>query len=304
MNDIFYDMLFKKCIVYLDDICIFGETMEEVIKNTEEVLDRLKKHNLKVKAAKCTFYAKEVQLLGQRITYNKMEPLEKNITPVKNAPPPKTVKQLQSFIGAANYHRAYIKNFAKIAAPLTDLLKEENHIKVEKGSPKLKHWTEVEQKAFDKIKKALTAQPIRVMYDPKAETLLEVDASKTALGAVLLQIGEDGKKHPVAYFSQKVPKNKKHLSAFDLEMNAITAACEFFREYLLGVEFTIYTDHQPLTYQANFKTPSPRLARLVSKLGEFTFKIKHIKGENNHTCLLYTSPSPRDRTRSRMPSSA
>ena len=60
--------------------------MEEVIKNTEEVLDRLKKHNLKVKAAKCTFYAKEVQLLGQRITYNKMEPLEKNITPVKNAP--------------------------------------------------------------------------------------------------------------------------------------------------------------------------------------------------------------------------
>ena len=282
MTDIFHDMLYTKCIIYLDDICIFGETLEEVIKNTEEVLDRLAKFDLKVKASKCKFYAKEVELLGQVISYNKMVPQKKNITPIKSAPPPKTVKQLQSFIGAANYHRSYIKNFAKIIAPLTDLLKTENHEPREKGSAKLKKWGEAEQKAFEEIKEALASEPIRVLYDPTAETLLEVDASKTALGAVLLQIDpQTRKKRPVAYFSQKVPMNKKHLAAFDLELNAITGACEFFREYLLGVEFTIFTDHQPLTFQANFKKPSPRLARLVSKLGEFTFKIKHIKGEDN-----------------------
>lgn len=283
MTDIFHDMLFEKCIVYLDDICVFGKTLAETIKHTEEVLDRLAKHNLKVKASKCKFYGTEIELLGQKISYNRMEPQKKNITPIKNAQPPKTVKALQSFIGAANYHRSYIKNFARIMAPLTDLLKTDNQVVRQKGSAKLKKWGEEEQRAFDAIKDALTSEPIRTLYDPDAETLLEVDASKTALGAVLLQIDPTTKrKHPVAYFSQKVPMNKRHLAPFDQEMNAITNSCEFFREYLLGKEFTIFTDHQPLTFQANFKKPSPRLARLVSKLGEFTFRIKHIKGENNH----------------------
>ncbi len=89
-------------------------------------------------------------------------------------------------------------------------------------------------------------------------------------------------KHPVAYFSQKVPEAKKHLAAFDQELNAITNACQFFREYILGLEFMIYTDHMSLTYQANVKNLSPRIARIISKLGEFTFKIKHIRGKVNH----------------------
>ena len=284
MTDIFHDLLFVKCIVYLDDIVIFGKTLEEVIKNTEEVLDRLAKYDLKVKASKCKFYGKEVNLLGQKISFNKMEPNPKNIDPILKAPRPTTIKQLQSFIGAANYHRSYIKNFAKLTAPLTDLLQKDKDEPKNKGSAKLKRWTEIEQKAFEAIKQALASEPVRVPYDPKAKTLLEVDASKTALGAVLLQIDrKTNEKHPVAYFSQKVPLNKKHLCPFDQEMNAITNACEFFREYLLGIKFTIYTDHQPLVFQARFHKPSPRLARLVSKLGEFTFNIKHIKGKDNHT---------------------
>ena len=285
MNDIFHDLLYVICIVYLDDICVFGKTLEETIKNTEIVLDRLAKFDLRAKASKCKFYAKEVELLGQIISFNKMKPQQKNITPIRDAPPPKTIKQLQRFLGAANYHRSYIKNFSKIVAPLTDLLKSSNHEEEAKGkgSAKLKKWGNEEQQAFEKIKEALTSEPVRAMYDPTAETILEVDASSIALGAVLLQIDKKTKKkRPVAYFSQKVPLNKKHLAPFDQEMNAVTAACEFFREYLLGIEFTIYTDHQPLIFQSNWKKPSPRLARLISKLGEFSFKIKHIKGENNN----------------------
>lgn len=81
---------------------------------------------------------------------------------------------------------------------------------------------------------------------------------------------------------KKVPKEKKHSCAFDLEMQEITDACEHFREYLLNIEFKIFTDHMLLMYhQLNFKNPNARLARLVSKLDEYTFKIQHIKGSPN-----------------------
>ena len=277
MTNIFHDIIFEKCIVYMDDICVFGKTLEETIENTAEVMDRLIKYDLRLKASKCSFFAKSIELLGHRITYNKMEPLDKNIKPVLDANPPTTLKKLQSFLGAANYIRNFVKDFSRVVAPLTNLLGKEGHD--EKG--KLK-WGKEAQEAFDEVKRRLTTTPVLALFDPKAETLLEVDASKVALGGVMIQIDPQTKKrHPVAYFSQKVPKCKQHLCSFDLEMMAITEACEYLREYLLNIEFTIFTDHQPLTYQANFKKPTPRVARMVSKLGEYSFKIKHIKGEQN-----------------------
>lgn len=277
MTNIFHDLLFTKCVVYLDDICIFGKTLKETIENTKIVMDRLIEFELRLKASKCTFFATNIELLGHKISYNKIEPLDKNVKPVREAKPPQTLKQLQSFLGAANYIRNFIKDFSKISAPLTNLLSKEGHS--EKGKI---NWGDEQQKAFEKIKDMLTSAPVLALYDPTAETYLEVDASKIAFGGVLIQIDpETGKKHPIAYYSKKVPKCKQHLCAFDLEMQAITDACEHFREYLLNIEFTIYTDHQPLTYQMNIKKPNARLARLVSKLGEYTFKIKHIKGENN-----------------------
>ncbi|VDO14912.1 unnamed protein product, partial [Brugia timori] len=110
----------------------------------------------------------------------------------------------------------------------------------------------------------------------------EVDASAYAIGAILCQLNPKTKeKFIIGYFSEKLSDDKKHLCSFDLEMLAVTRACQFFRYYLLGHKFIIYTDHQPLIFQNRFLIPSPRLSRLLSKLCEFNFEIKHIAGKNN-----------------------
>jgi len=111
---------------------------------------------------------------------------------------------------------------------------------------------------------------------------LEVDASKYVIGGVLKQIScKTHKPVTLGYFLEKIPVCKKHLGAFDLELLAITRSSEYFRQYLLDKKFTVFMDHEPLTYQDRMKKPSVRLARLVTKLGGFTFELRHIAGVKN-----------------------
>ncbi|KAK7588127.1 hypothetical protein V9T40_005372 [Parthenolecanium corni] len=278
MTDLFSDMLWKKVIVYLDDICAFGETFEECLENTLEVISRLKSKNLQIKTTKSDFFMTEVELLGHRISHNCIKPQNKHLDAIKNLKPPTTYKQLRRLIGILNYHRKRIQNFSKEILPITDLLKGIDS----KLNGKLKNWENRHDESFQKIKDILLTEPILNIFNPDATTYLEVDASAYAIGAVLKQIDPiSNEKNTIGYFSKKLGDDKRHLCSFDLEMLAITETCQFFRYYLLGKKFTIFTDHQPLTFQHRFTIPSPRLARLISKLSEFNFEIKHISGKEN-----------------------
>lgn len=143
---------------------------------------------------------------------------------------PSSLASLRGFLGLTGYYRRFVRNYALIAGPLTDLLKKNNF-----------HWDDLAQKAFEELKKAMTSVPVLVL--PNFELIFEVttDASATAVGAVLSQSG-----HPIAFFSKKLGPRMQLASAYDREMFAITEAVKKWRQYLLGCHFRIYTDQQSL----------------------------------------------------------
>lgn len=279
MMDTLDPILWDKCICYLDDICVYGETFESCLENTIEALKLLDEKGFKLKTKKCNFFDTSIELLGNKIENNTLSPLDKHLDAIKNLKPPKTYKQLRAIIGTLNYQRRRIKNFSKVILPLTDILKgiDSTH------NGKLKEWTSEHEACFEKMKELLLTKPILHIFNSEMETFLEVDASAYALGAVLYQRTRGTtEKRIIGYFSQKLPENKRHLCSFDLELLAITTACRFFRFYLIGQKFVIFTDHMPLIYQHRFDQPDARLARLISKLGEFTFEVRHISGKKNY----------------------
>jgi hypothetical protein len=194
MNDIFRDLLDKCVIVYLDDILIYSRTPEEHEANVREVLNRLRKHQLYAKASKCSFNVTEVEYLGHIINNEGVKPNPKLIDAIVTFPQPTIVKQLQSFLGLANYYRKFVKNFSKLALPLMEAL--------QKASITLPlNWTAIMEKSFHLVKTGLTTAPCLMLPDPDGDFDVTTDASEdeASVGAVLTQNG-----HPVAFESKKL----------------------------------------------------------------------------------------------------
>ncbi|KMQ82059.1 enzymatic polyprotein endonuclease reverse, partial [Lasius niger] len=166
-----------KCLVYLDDIVIYGASLEDHNKRLKEVLQRLRENNLKLQPDKCEFLLKEVIYLGHIISENGISPDPSKLTAIKEFPTPKKVKDVQLFIGLAGYYRKFIEDFSKIAKPLTKLTK-----KAEKFE-----WTTDQQNAFDTLKEKLITAPVLQYPDFAQEFIVTTDASDYAIGAVLSQ---------------------------------------------------------------------------------------------------------------------
>jgi len=154
---------------------------------------------------------------------------------------PKNVKQLRGFLGLTGYYRRFIKSYAKLAAPLTDLLKKDGYM-----------WTEDTERAFLRLKEAMGSAPVLALPNFQQPFVLETDASGTGIGAVLHQNG-----HPIAYFSKKLAPRIQKKSAYFREMMAIAEAIAKFRHYLLGHRFIIRTDQKSLRslMDQNLQTP-------------------------------------------------
>ena len=144
INETLFDLLGEQVLCYLDDILIFGKTRKEHLLRLEQVLERLSKANIKLKLEKCKFFTQEVKFLGYKISGEGMRMDEKRVESINQMPYPKTKKQLQALLGAFNYFRIFVKNYAKIAEPLYELLRK--NVKFVFG--------EAQQKAVDKLKKS------------------------------------------------------------------------------------------------------------------------------------------------------
>ena len=160
-----------------------------------------------------------------------MRPGSQKINAVINALEPTDIKELRSFLGLANYFRKFIKGFAKIVAPLTELLRKDIKWK----------WGNEQTKSVQELKRILTNRPMLVLYDPTLETELNTDASSVKLGAMLLQ-KRDGEKRVVSYYSRKTTLVEKNYHSYDLETLAIVEALKAFPDYLIGIKFTVVTD--------------------------------------------------------------
>ncbi|KAK3572571.1 hypothetical protein QTP86_000423 [Hemibagrus guttatus] len=196
INGVFQDILGKWMIAYIDNILVYSTSLEKHVRHVREVLSRLQRHHLFVKPEKCEFHQTTMTFLGYVITRQGVEMDVTKVQAVTEWPSPTTVKELQRFLGFANFYRSFICNYSFVAGPLTSLLK---------GKPRRLAWSDQAQAAFQQLKDCFTTAPILRHLDPDLPFVVEVDASSSGIGAVLSQRhGEPGKLHPCAFYSQKL----------------------------------------------------------------------------------------------------
>jgi hypothetical protein len=259
-----------QCLIYMDDLIVFGSTLEQHNKRLMEVLERLKENGLKVQLDKCEFLRKEINYLGHVISENGVAPDPSKIEKVKNYPRPTDIKGIQAFLGFAGYYRRFIKCFAEIAKPLSKLTRKEEKFV----------WGTEQQLAFEELRDKLISAPILQHPNFEKEFVITTDASNLAIGGVLSQ-GKVGEDLPIAYASRVLNSAEKNYPVVEKELLAIVWTIKHFRPYLYGKRFVVYTDHRPLTYLFNLKDPSSRLMRWRLHLEEYNFEIKYKEGKIN-----------------------
>jgi len=271
MNDALKPFLDNFVIVYLDDILIFSNTVEEHEQHLRQVLRKLADHQLYAKASKCEFFRTEVDFRGHIVGADglKMEPSK--IKAISDWPTPANVTKVRSFLGFVNFYRSYIRNYSSITARLNDLTKKEKKF----------HWTKQHQQQFDKLKRAVSSAPVLITADPHGEFVVTTDASGYALGAVLQQEVE-GELRTVAFESRKFNPAETRYATHEREALAVVHAFKHWRPYLLGKKKTmIYTDHQSLKYLKTQPHLTPRQARWMEYMDQFSYEIKYMKGKDN-----------------------
>jgi hypothetical protein len=257
---------------FIDDIIIYTDTWEAHLATLRELLSRLRNAGLTARPSKCFIGFDKIDCLGHVIGDQRLGPEQDKIEAIRNAPVPVTKKQVRSFLGLAGFYRKFIPNFSAVAIPLSDLTK--------KGQPNKVVWTDMQQRAFDRLKQMLCSQPILKLPDFSQTFILRTDAADDGLGAVLLQV-EDGEKFPVAYASKKLSSRERSYAVIEKECFAVVWGIQKFHQYLYGREFVLETDHQPLTYLNKSKTENSRLMRWALQLQPYRFRIVAIKGSDN-----------------------
>ncbi|KAJ1603647.1 hypothetical protein NDA14_000882 [Ustilago hordei] len=242
INDIFRDIIGVYVVVYLDDFLIFSDTEEVHVKHVTKVLTRLRSNRLFAKLSKCEFHTKTVEFLGYIIKPTGIEMDPEKVRTVKEWPMPESIHDIQRFLGFANFYRRFIAHFARIAKPLTALVKPIERFK------KLELPEEAQQ-AFHKLIQAFTSAGVLQHFDYHLPTRLETDASDFAIAGVLKQEHE-GRWHPVAFYSRKMSSAKKNYEIHDKELLAVVAGLTQWQHMLAGLpnQLVILTDHEALKY--------------------------------------------------------
>ncbi|KAI2661157.1 Transposon Tf2-6 polyprotein [Labeo rohita] len=275
MNEIFRDMLHQFVVVYIDDILIYSNDLSSHISHVKQVLQRLRKYQLYLKGEKCEFHQDRVQFLGYYISPEGIEMDPKKVAAVQDWPTPTTVKELQRFLGFANFYRRFIKGYSQITSVLTSLLK---------GAKKTITWTSAAQTVFTQLKSAFCTAPVLKHPDPNSPFIVEVDAATTGVGATLSQWhGDPPILHPCAYFSRKLSSAEQNYDVGNRELLAIKLALEEWRHWLEGAQFpfTVITDHKNLQYLQGAKRVNPRQARWALFFTRFDFHISYRPGTKN-----------------------
>uniref|UniRef100_A0A1A7YSF0 Gypsy retrotransposon integrase-like protein 1 n=2 Tax=Iconisemion striatum TaxID=60296 RepID=A0A1A7YSF0_9TELE len=262
--------------VYLDDVLVSGVDAADHIKNLDEVLTRLNEAGLRLKRNKCVFMRDEVEYLGYRVDAQGLHPMDKKVKAIHEAPAPKNVTELKSFLGLLNYYNKFLPNLATTLAPLHELLKQDGKWK----------WHKEQEEAFAAAKGLLHSSDVLVHYSADRELILSSDASPYGVGAVLSHIMEDGTERPIGFASRTLQPAETRYSQLDKEGLAVIFGIEKFHKYLYGRSFTVFTDHKPLIYLFNEKKSipqmgSPRVQRWAVKLSAYKYNIVYKPGKHH-----------------------
>ena len=263
-------LTWNKVLAYIDDTIVLGRDFDDHMINLRTTFDRFRKYNLKLKPKKCCLFHTETVFLGRKVSAEGVSINPDNIVKVKKWPVPTSVKEVEKFLGFANYHREHMKDYASVTRVLYQLT----------GSRAVFKWHEEHQEAFEATKQRLISAPILSYPNAEDVFVLDTDASGHAIGAVLSQIQNDCEK-VICYGSYILTPEQRKYCVTRRELLAVVRFTRQFRHYLLGRKFLLRTDHNSLTWLLRFKHIEGQLARWIEELSQFDMIVQHRPG-NKH----------------------
>jgi len=265
MNNVFSNLLDVCVVVYLDDILIYSDDITQHRKHVKEVLKRLRKAELYAKAEKCEFHSDSVEYLGYVLSSSGLTMSDTKVKTIQEWPEPKKIKDIQSFLGFANFYRCFIFNYSNIVIPLTHLTRKDTPWNFDENC----------RRAFNTLKQAFTSAPILMHWVLDAQPVVETNASDYALAAILSIMTKDNEIHPVAFHSRPFSAPELNYDVHDKELLAIFEAFKMWQHYLEGsaLPIDVVMDHKNLEYFLTTKVLTRRQARWSEYLSQFNLVI-------------------------------
>ncbi|GBG63523.1 hypothetical protein CBR_g38591 [Chara braunii] len=256
-------------IVYMEDILVYSETYHGHAQHIEWTLGALRDAGFKIALEKSEFFLSEISFLGYLVTRGGLRPDSRKVAAVREAPVPMSLTQVRAFLGLASYYRRFIKGFAAIARPLTNLLRKDQSFQ----------WDAECEQAFVTLKETLATALILIRPDPAKQYILITDWQPEAISAILAQKGNDGREHVIEYASRTVPDERRNDSAPQGECHAVVWGIQHFHPYLYGHKFLLLTDHEPLL-------PLKKLANYTGMIGRWAWGLWREHFVDLSVCLV------------------
>ncbi|KAK8923646.1 hypothetical protein KSP39_PZI019205 [Platanthera zijinensis] len=266
MNRVFREYLDWFVVVFIDDILVYSKSEAEHESHLGTVLQVLRENQLYAKFSKCEFWLEKVAFLGHVISGDGVAVDPTKVEAIREWPVLRTVAEVRSFLGLAGYYRRFVKNFSRIALPLTSLTRKDQKFV----------WTQECNEAFETLKERLMTAPILSL--PKGTEGFQIfsDASRCGLGCVLVQHGS-----VIAFGSRQLKPHERNYPVHDLELAAVIFALKLWRHYVYGAKVEIFTDHKSLKYLLDQKDLNMRQRRWVEFLGDYEVAIQYTPGKAN-----------------------
>ncbi len=259
----------------MDDVLVSGVNDVEHVQNLENLFERFRKYGLRLKVDKCHFMQDSVVYMGRKISRNGIQPTDDKVDAIRDAPAPRDVSELRSWLGMVNFQAKFVPNLSTMAHPLNELLGDRTY-----------EWTEECDGAFNAVKQAISSDKLLAHYNPEIPLVLATDASPYGIGATIMHEYDDGTRRPIAYASRSLNKAEKGYAQLDKEALSIMFGLKRFETYLYGRHFTILTDNKPLERIFGPKTAVPtlaaqRLQRWAVTLSAFDYTMRYIPSKEN-----------------------
>eukprot|EP00253_Pinus_taeda_P013528 PITA_13528 len=262
MNSIFKPFLIKFVLVFSDDILIYNNSWKDHVEYVDRVLQLLEEKQLYEKGSKSSFGVQEVDYLGHILSHEGVKVDPSKIKAIKQWKIPTSIKHLRGFLRLTGYYRKFVKNYGRISAPLTTLLKKDAF-----------SWTPKATKAFEYLKEAMCQAPALATPDFTKTFILECDAPGNGIGVVLMQ-----DERPISFESRPIKGKFLSKSIYEKEMLAILHALKKWRTYLMGRHFKVKTDHDSLKYFLEQRLSFEEQQKWVTKMLGYDFEIIYKKG--------------------------
>ena len=267
MREVLGELIEEVCLVYIDDVIIFGKTWEKYLAATEAVLTKLRKHQLIIKPGKCEFAKTSIEFLGMKLNGEGMRMTANRKAAIEQWPTPTSHKAMQRFLGFIQYIRAFVPRLSELTAPLHRWV-----------SGKSRNWSETLQAQFERVRDAVATNLTLHHIDYKLPLTLRTDASIEGVGGVLFQTKE-GTEQYIAFMSAAFNDAQRRWSTIEQETYAVLAAILRFHHLLEGTTFTVETDHRNIQFLK--KQANAKLTRWMLQLQNYSFNIRHIPGKEN-----------------------